>query len=234
MTQPPDQTDHRSIVVGCILGLLLVATWVLALVWAPTEASQGDAYRIMYLHVPSAFSAFASAAALCVTSILALKGRRETWLLASRSIAETGLIYTVATLATGSIWGRPIWGVWWTWDARLTTTLLLALLYGGYLLLFTSMPQGSARVRACAVLGILIFADVPLIYQSVNWWRTLHQPQSILRSGGSTMDSTILTLLLICVAVSAAFGVWLATARARNLLLRDELEAIADEEIMAG
>jgi len=110
--------------------------------------------------------------------------------------AEVALIFGVLLLATGSIWGKPTWNVWWTWDARLTTSLLLVLMLAGFLILHGSLQDLNTRVRSCSVLGILITLNLPIIYQSVNWWRTLHQPQTLLREGGSTMDPVMLKVLV--------------------------------------
>ena len=228
------QQDRRGWILGAMLGLLMVAHWAAVFFVAPDDEHQGPVYRIMFLHVPCAFTAFASSLALCGFSLVGLKGRRESSLRWGRATAEVGLMFTVLTLATGSIWGRPTWGTWWTWDARLTTTFLLALLYAGYLLMYEAMTPGPGRVRACGVLGIIIFADVPVIYQSVNWWRTLHQPQSILRQGGSTMDPEILTILLLGIPVIFAVAAWLTWQRWQNLALATELEALSYDHAAAG
>jgi heme exporter protein C len=151
----------------------------------------------------------------------------------SKATAEVGLLFTILTLATGSIWGRPTWGTWWTWDARLTTTFLLALLYAGYLLLYAAMPPGPSRIRVCAVLGILIFADVPIIYKSVTWWRTLHQPPSMIREGGSTMEPEILWTLVAGMVVMAMYAAWLVRLRSRNILLAEQLEAASFEQLQS-
>jgi heme exporter protein C len=227
-----EKSDHRSLFLGAGSAALVLATWMAAFGAVPVDANQGEVYRIMYLHVPSAFTAFSSAAVLLVTSVLGLKGKNgEASLCWSRAAAEVGLMFTVLTLATGSIWGKPTWGTWWTWDARLTTTFLLALLYAGFLMLHATMAPGAARIRACAVLGILIAVDVPIIYESVNLWRTLHQPQSMLRKGGSTMDPVILTVLLLSIVVMVLFGAWLLAMRARNLRLKDDIEAQTFERL---
>ncbi len=198
--------------------------WLLAWYWVPVDDAQGEVYRIIYLHVPAAFSAFLSAAILLLTSLLSLKSSDDRWLLTSRAATEIGLIFTVLTLATGSIWGKPTWGVWWTWDARLTTTLLLALLYGGWILLFRALSPGTARRRSCAILGLIIALDVPIIYKSVNWWRTLHQPQTILRTGGSTMDSDMLFVLIGGILIMALISISMILVRFGTLSLEKELE----------
>lgn len=208
---------------GCVLLLLL--SWAAAFFYAPVDANQGVVYRIMFLHVPAAFTAFSAAFMLFIFSVMGIKTRSETSLIWSRATAEVGLLFTILTLATGSIWGRPTWGTWWTWDARLTTTFLLALLYAGYLLLQKAMPPGPGRVRVAGALGILIFVDVPIIYQSVTWWRTLHQPPSMIRKGGSTMEPDILHTLLFCIVVMILCGLWLVRQRGQNLKTLDEIEA---------
>lgn len=223
--------DGKSFALGAF-GLALVgAVWLAAFFYVPIDSNQGVVYRIMYLHVPAAFTAFASALVLFIYSIKGLRGRKESTLLGARASVEVGLLFTAITLATGSIWGKPTWGTWWTWDARLTTTFMLALLYAGWLLLHSSMAAGPGRVRACAVLGILIFADVPIIYQSVNWWRTLHQPQSMLRPGGSTMDPQILMTLILGIVATIICAAILGWLRRTNLALRDEVEQASFEQM---
>ncbi len=189
--------EAKTFGMAIVATILLLISWYAGLVVAPTEEAMGDVYRIIYLHVPSAFAAFVVAAILFGFSIWGLKSSSETPVRWMKSCAEVGLICTVICLATGSIWGRPTWGTWWTWDARLTTTFILGLLYAGFLLLHNTMAAGPGRNRAMAVLGILILVDVPIIYKSVAWWRTLHQPTDIIDRRGENMDPTILKILLM-------------------------------------
>ncbi len=215
-----------SIHTASALVAAILIHWSLAWFWVPVDEMQGEVYRIIYLHVPSAFSAFLCAGVLFVLSIMTLmKPDKFHLTLYGRAATEVGLIFTVLTLATGSFWGKPTWGTWWTWDARLTTTLLLGLLFGGWILLFNSLQAGPSRSRACAILGVLIGADVPIIYKSVTWWRTLHQPQTILRPGGgsSTMDPDMLKILVSGVVLLASVCAWLIIERKRNLELETEL-----------
>jgi heme exporter protein C len=202
----------------------LLIQWYFGLFIVPADGAQGEVYRIIYLHVPSAFAAFSCAGFLLVASLMALRSKSDQWLHISRASTEVGLIFTSLTLATGSIWGKPTWGTWWTWDARLTTTFLLGLMYGGWLLLFTSMQAGPARTRGCSILGLMIAADVPIIYKSVTWWRTLHQPQTILRSGGSTMDPEMLKVLVGGIAVMAVVAITMILVRRGTLVLVEKLE----------
>ena len=207
-----------------IFGINIIC-WLAALFIAPADALQGEYYRIIYVHVPSALSAFGAAAALGIFSVITLARHQVRWVNPARASVEVGLLFTVLTLVSGSIWGRPVWGTWWTWDARLTTTLLLALMNAGYLLLFLSIDDSRVRAKVCAVFGIMIFLDVPIIYKSVSWWRTLHQPPTLLRSGGSTMDPDMKTILLSCCFSMLVFSWWLIAARARNLNALTELES---------
>ncbi len=216
--------DKKSWIVGCIILALVLGTWTYGLTLAPSEEHQGEVYRIIYLHVPAAFAAFFAAFTMLIFAIKGLASREEAPLRVQKAAAEVGLAFTILTLATGSIWGKPTWNTWWTWDARLTTTFLLAILYAAFILLHGALSAGRQRVTVCSVLSIIIFADVPIIYKSVTWWRTLHQPQSILRKGGSTVAPEILWPLLASLFILLVFSFWLIRQRARNLHLRDELE----------
>ena len=217
--------DTKHFALGACCGLALLATWIYSLTWVTAELHQGNVYRILYIHVPSAFCAFASSFFLFLFSGLSLRRRKTTipWPNWAQATAELGLLFTLLTLLTGSIWGRPTWGTWWTWDARLTTTFVLALLYGAYLLLSRSL-DGIKRQKACAVLGILIFADVPIVYKSVTWWRTLHQPPSLTLSGNMAMDPEILRHLVLSILVMMLACAWLVWQRSINLTLQAQLE----------
>ena len=210
--------------VGGILYLLLAVLWLAALGLAPSDPAMGESYLIIYVHVPAAFSAFGLAFILFVLSIAVFMDSRPQVVWAARAVSEVGLIMTLLTLVTGSLWGYPTWGTFWTWDARLTTTLILALLYGGYLLLYHALPAGPSRGKSCAVLGVMIFVNVIIVYKSVTWWRTLHQPPSLLRTGGAAMDPAMLTLLLTAAASQALFALWLVLVRIANLQNTEQLE----------
>ncbi|NRA45198.1 MAG: cytochrome c biogenesis protein CcsA [Oligoflexales bacterium] len=224
------QVSSRGLMAGISSMLICLGLWAYGLFFAITEAHQGDVYRIIYLHVPSAFTCFFCALVLFIFSIKGLRGKSSS-LLYGKATAEVGLLFTIITLATGSIWGKPTWGVWWTWDARLTTTFILSLLYCGYLLLWSAMQPGSGRVKVCSILGILIFADVPIIYKSVTWWRTLHQPPSILRENGPTMAPEILYLLLSCSFAVICLSVWMVWIRSQNLKLEENLNKASYQQL---
>jgi len=168
-------------VIGLVTGLYS------AFVYAPPDAVQGEVQRIMYLHVPLILVSYLAFFVVFVTSILYLARRRERHDAIAHSSAEIGVLFTALAIAAGSIWGRPTWGTWWTWDARLTTTTILLLIFIGYLMLRALVDDPSRGATFSAVLGIIGFLDVPIIHMSVVWWRTLHQPASVLRPGPSTV-----------------------------------------------
>jgi len=178
----------RKILAGLALLFILLGLYF-GLIKAPPDANQGDVQRIMYLHIPSILTAYLAFFIVFVGSCLYLwKGERRDDILA-HSAAEVGVLFTALTIIEGSIWGKPTWGVWWTWDARLTLTALLLLIFVGYLML-RSLIEDQNRSAVCgAVLGIIGFLDIPLIHMSVYWWRTLHQPPSILRPDKAPWDN---------------------------------------------
>jgi heme exporter protein C len=170
----------RGILGGLALIVIAVGLYW-ALVQAPRDALQGDVQRIMYLHLPSILTAYLSFFLVFIGSCLYLWKREKRDDNLAHSAAELGVLFTALTIIEGSIWGKPTWGVWWTWDARLTLTAILLLIYSGYLMLRSLIEDEDRAALSAAVLGIIGFLDIPLIHMSVYWWRTLHQPPSILR-----------------------------------------------------
>jgi len=176
---------ERALGILAVIGLL--AGLYAGFVYAPPDAVQGEVQRIMYLHVPLILVSYLAFFVVFVTSILYLARRSERHDAIAHSSAEIGVLFTALAIAAGSIWGRPTWGTWWTWDARLTTTTILLLIFIGYLMLRALVDDPSRGATFSAVLGIIGFLDVPIIHMSVVWWRTLHQPASVLRPGPSTV-----------------------------------------------
>ena len=172
---------------GLLAALGLLVGLYTGFLYAPPDAAQGEVQRIMYLHVPLILVSYLAFFIVFVTSILYLARRRERHDAIAHSSAEIGVLFTALAIAAGSIWGRPTWGTWWTWDARLTTTTILLLIFIGYLMLRALVDDPSRGATFSAVLVIIGFLDVPIIHMSVVWWRTLHQPASILRPGPSTV-----------------------------------------------
>src|SRR5690242_11380041 len=171
--------------VARILGWASLASLVvLALfgLWgAPPDAVQSDAQRLMYVHVPSAWIAYVAFGVTAICSALYLwpRTRSLVWDRVAGASAELGVIFTGLTLALGSLWGRPVWGVWWAWDARLVTTAVLFFLYVGYLALRRIPAAPESRAKRCAIAALIAFVDVPIVHFSVNWWRTLHQQATV-------------------------------------------------------
>lgn len=209
---------------GIALFSLLAGLWLYSLYGVTTDAHQGEVYRILYLHVPFAFSAFLSVFFLFIFSLLSLRSPLASFTNLAQACAEVGLFFTTMTLLTGSIWGKPTWGVWWTWDARLTTTFILFLLLTAYLLCSKSMADNPARSKVCAVIGIFLAIDVPIIYKSVTWWRTLHQPPSLLGSQGATMSKDILMHLVFCLLATLSCAFWLVWQKSINLRLEQQIK----------
>ena len=158
-----------------------------------------------------------------VSSVLYLWKRAERWDLLGQAAAEVGLIFTSLVLITGSLWARPVWGTWWSWDARLTTTLVLWFIYVGYLMLRSYVVEERRAARYAAVLGILGFLDVPLIHQSVTWWRTLHPEPVVLAPGGPAMPPSMLQTLSLSMIAFTLLFCWLLEQRFRLERLRRQV-----------
>lgn len=187
---------------GILLAVLAVAFFLVAQYWglfvSPPDQLMGMVQKLMYVHVPAAWNAFIAFFIVFVSSVLFVIRKKMFWDRLAGSAAEVGTVLTGLTLMLGSIWGRPTWGVWWTWDARLTTTAILFFLYVGYLTLRSFIGDRMQRARLAAPLGILIFLNVPIVYFSVRWWRTLHQVQS----NPSTVDpNMVISLRLNALAI---------------------------------
>jgi heme exporter protein C len=203
----------------------LAATAVLGLLVVPADADQGDVQRLMYVHVPAAWLAFLSFGVVFLASVAYLKTGRIRWDRVAVASAEIGVLFCVLTLALGSLWGRPVWGTWWTWDPRLTTTVVLLLIYVGYLSLRSVADSPGRRAQWSAVVGVVGFVDVPIVHMSVVWWRSLHQEATVIRPGTPTMDPSMLATLLVgTVAFSVAYG-YLMAVRLRVGRLEDHAAA---------
>jgi heme exporter protein C len=214
-------TRRAQRVLGWLTLLGLAATAVFALAVVPADAEQGDVQRLMYVHVPAAWLAFLSFGVVFLASVAYLRTGQIRWDRIAVASAEIGVLFCVLTLILGSLWGRPVWGTWWTWDPRLTTTVVLLLIYVGYLSLRNVADSPSRRAHWSAVVGVVGFVDVPIVHMSVVWWRSLHQEATVIRPGAPTMDPSMLVALLLgTVAFSVAYG-YLMTVRLRVGRLED-------------
>ena len=210
---------------GWLAVLALVVGLCASFGYAPREAIQGNVQRIMYLHVPSVLTAYLAFALVFVGSIGYLLTRRAGWDRLAASAAEPGVLFTGITIASGSIWGKPTWGTFWTWDARLTSAAVLFLVYVGYLLLRGMVDEPDRRARAAAVVGILGAANIPIVHFSVTWWRALHQPATILTPERSPIATSIATTLFLN---------WIAFTLLFAYFLARRLQIAALEESHAG
>jgi len=209
-----------------VAALLFVAGYA-ALFIAPTERSMGVVQRIFYFHVPSAWTAFVAFFIVFIANIAYLTRRRQHWDWLAVSAAEVGLAFCTVVLVTGPLWAKPVWFIWWTWDARLTSTLVLWLLYLTYLLLRTLVDDPARRAIVSAVFGIFAFLDVPLVYMSIRWWRTQH-PQPVIAGGeGSGLDPLMWRVFLLCWAALLGLMVLLLRQRYRLERARHELAELS-------
>jgi heme exporter protein C len=172
---------RASKILGFAAAASMIVLAIFGLFVAPPDAVQSDAQRLMYLHVPSAWVAYLAFGVTALGSVLWLwpRTRSDVWDRVAGSSAELGVIFTGLALAMGSLWGRPVWGVWWAWDARLVTTAVLFFLYLGYLALRHIPSAPDTRAKRCAIAALVAFVDVPIVHFSVTWWRTLHQQGTI-------------------------------------------------------
>jgi len=210
---------------GWLAVLGLIAGLIAGFGVAPREVTQGNVQRIMYVHVPSVLVAYLAFIVVFGASIAFLARRAEAADRLAQASAEVGVLFTGITIVTGSIWGKPTWGTWWTWDARLTSVAILFVMYLGYLLLRGMIDDRERGARYAAVLGIVAALNIPLVHFSVVWWRTLHQPASLLKPGTPTMSSAILVPLLVNLLGYALLYAYFLAKRVR--ILRKEQEAIA-------
>ena len=225
-----ERSSRRGAVWSLIALALLGAVYLRALAFTPPDAAQGPAQRIYYIHVPSAWVAFLAFGIVGVCSVLYLALREARLDRLAASSAEVGVVFTTGVLLTGPIWAKPIWGAWWTWDTRLTSTLFLWFIFFGYLLLRSAVREPGQRARLSAVLGILGALLVPFIHVSVLWFRTLHPQPVVLRSEGPALPPTMLATLLFSFAVFTLLFAALLRQRYAQAVL-DEARA---EEPHAG
>lgn len=207
---------------GWLAALGLVAGLVMAFGVAPREMTQGNVQRIMYVHVPAVWVAYLAFAAVFVASVAHLWTRSAAADRLAHAAAEVGVLFLGVNIATGSIWGKPTWGTWWTWDARLTSVSVVFLIYLGYLLLRRMIDDRERAGRYAAILGILGAPNIYLVHVSVYWWRTLHQPPSLLKAGGASMPPALWAAVLVNFAAFVLVSAYFVAKRTR--LLRWEQE----------
>ena len=225
----PEGTASRgSRVLGGVLLVATIAFLFVALVASPadteSENAMGDLVRIMYVHVPAAIGCYVAFLVTAIGSIGYLWKKTEGWDLLAAASAEVGVVYTALTLVTGSIWGYIAWGTWWEWDARLTSTLVMFLVYIGYLALRSAIVDPIVRAKRSAIVGVIAFLNVPIVHYSVEWWRSLHQDATISRFD-PTIDGMKLFALLFGMLLGIGIYVWLMIHRFRMQFAAARVEA---------
>src|ERR1700731_249059 len=217
-----------SLWLGIVPLALMLAAFYMVFVYGPTEADQGIVQRIFYFHVPCAWVAFVAFALVAIAGIFYLWLGQKGWDDPGYAAAESGKAFCPLVLVRGSIWAKPIWGAWWTWDSRLTTTLILWLLYGGYLLLRAMAGDSEQGARFGAVVGIVAAADVPIVIVSVRLWRTIHPAVLVTRQGGHGLeDPRMVATLLVALAAFTGLFAWLLILRFATLRMRTRITTLA-------
>ncbi|RMF82983.1 MAG: cytochrome C assembly protein [Nitrospirae bacterium] len=216
-----------------VAGVAIVAALYMVFEYVPMERTMGNVQRIFYFHVPSAMVSFLAFFICFLASLVYLFTRGRGWDVTAHAAAEIGVVFCSIVLITGPIWAKPIWGIWWTWDARLTTTLVLWLIYVAYLMLRAYLPEGSRRANLAAVVGILGFVDVPIVYMSIRWWRTQHPKPVIMGGKGSGLAPPMATTLEVCMVAMLCLFVALLLRRIVVELLQDEVDHLYREADLA-
>jgi heme exporter protein C len=215
-------------------GVTMIIALYMMFMYAPQDSVQGPVQRVFYLHLPMAWIAYLAFFIVFVASTAYLIKRNRRWDQIARSSAEVGLVFTTLVIITGSLWGRPIWGTFWEWDARLTTTLILWFIYLGYFMIRAYVSDQERAMRYAAVVGIIGFIDVPIIHMSVRWWRTLHPEPIVTQSGGPAMPDTMLYSLGVSLLAFTLFFAYLVYQKVLIEQAKDELSdyslAVADAE----
>jgi len=206
--------------------LLILTGLYMAFLYAPEETTMGDVQRIFYFHVPSAWISFIAFFVVCIASIIFLKTGKEKWDRLAASSAEIGVLFIVIVLITGPLWAKPVWETYWTWDARLTTSFVLFLIYVAYLMLRSYVSNKERGARFAAVFGIIGFVDVPIVYMSIRWWRTLHPSPVIAGGSDSGLAPEMLTTLLFCLFAFTFLYITLLVLRYKSEGVFKEFQAL--------
>ena len=221
---------------GCWAVAIALALWGLYIGFfvAPTDATQGDSYRIIFIHVPAAWMSMVLYLVMAFWAGIGWAFKTRLASMVARAIAPTGAMFTFVALWTGSFWGKPTWGTWWVWDARLTSELILLFLYLGYIALVEAIDDARRADNAGALVAIIGAINVPIIYFSVKWWNTLHQGATISMTSSPKMASTMLTAMLLMTFAFWAYAFAVVFMRARAIVLERESHADWVRQLTAG
>ena len=216
--------------IALTIGLLIVGLYF-SLFVSPADYQQGETVRIMFIHVPAAWMALFAYTIMAVSSLVALVWKHPLADMAAKAAAPIGACFTFLALVTGSLWGKPMWGAWWVWDARLTSVLILFLLYLGYMAIWQAIEEPIRAGRIAAILALVGFVNVPIIKFSVEWWNSLHQPASILRVGGPSIHSSMLTPLLIMIVAYSMLFLVLHLINIRREILKRRIRSMRHAQV---
>ncbi|TNG94454.1 heme ABC transporter permease [Pasteurellaceae bacterium USgator11] len=221
---------------GVFALLLLTIAWVWGLAFAPADYQQGNGFRMIYVHVPASIWSMGIYASMAVAAAIGLIWQIRHAYLSMIAMAPIGAVLTFLSLATGAIWGKPMWGTWWVWDARLTASLILFFLYLGILALYSAFQDRRSAAKAAAVLTLVGVVNLPIIHFSVEWWNTLHQGATITKFEKPSMATSMLIPLLLSILGFLFLSLWLTLIRYRNVLLQEEqkrpwVQALANQFI---
>ena len=211
-------------------GILTIIGLYIGFFVAPTDATQGESYRIIFIHVPAAWMSMVIYMAMAGWAALGLIMNTRLSFMMAQALAPTGAMFTFVALWTGALWGKPTWGTWWVWDARLTSELILLFLYVGYMSLSAAIEDTRRADRAGALLAIVGSINVPIIYFSVKWWNTLHQGASVSLTKGSSMANTMLLAMMIMTFAFWAYAIAVSLVRLRCIVHEREQQAAWSNE----
>jgi heme exporter protein C len=219
----------KRVVLGFVAVVLVIAGGYASFFIAPTERTMGDIQRIFYFHVASAWAGMDAFFVCFVANLLYVWKRQAQYDFLGVASAEVGLVLTTVVLITGPIWAHPVWGIWWTWDARLTSTFVLWLLYVSYLLLRSLIEETDRRALLSALFGIFAFIDVPLVFFSIRWWRTQHPAPVIMGGTGSGLDPTMNKVFFFNVLAMHVFALFLIVERYVVEKMKNEVDVLQRE-----
>ena len=215
---------------ACVAVVLMGVGLYMGFFVAPTDFQQGESYRIIFVHVPAAWMSMFLYVVMAVWAGIAMGLNARLSFMMAQAIAPTGAMFTFLALLTGAMWGKPTWGTWWVWDARLTSELILLFQYAGVMLLRTSIDDLRRADRSSAVFSLVGVVNVPIIYFSVQWWNTLHQGASVSMSTGSKMAATMLMAMLIMTVAFWLYSIAVILARVRCIMVERESLPVWDEK----
>ncbi len=210
-----------------LVAILMIISIYMVFCYAPIEKNMGFVQKIFYFHLPVAIIPYLAFLITLIFSVVYLVKRERKWDILAFTSAEIGLVIDTLVLITGPFWAKPVWGHWWVWEPRLTTSFIMWLLYVGYLLLRNSVPEEERRARFSAVYGIVAFVSVPISFMSIRWWRTVHP--LVLKTTGIELEPPMVATIFVCLFTFTLFYFLLWTERVRLENLKDEVEAIKDE-----